>query len=253
MSFIGFIESIGDNVITYSIRTYDFLKFLFHCLFQLFSLKSYSKESRAFLLEEIYLSCIKHLFLFILFALILGSIFILIAISFAINFNLVDQIGSLLVLFVFNEFSPFFTTIFFIFSYCLSSQEKIKNIKKEKENLVNEVFVPKIVNTILMTPLMALLFATIMIASGYVISTFYLNLDLMTYKNLIISSISFENILILLLKGFIFGFISIFIPVYLGNKIEQRNEILTRTVLRSLIIILSMLLVTQFLFILIFY
>lgn len=253
LSFVGFIENIGENVINYSIRTYDFLRFLFKFIGQIFSIKSYSKKSREFLIEEIYLSSIRYLFSFIFSALFLGSIFIVIAISFAINFNLIDQIGEILVLFVFNEFSPFFTTLFFIFAYCLSSQEKIQNMNKDKENIINEIYVPKIISVLFMTPLMALFFAIIMIASGYVVSYFYLNLDLVTYKDLIISSISFENIIILLLKAIFFGFISIFIPVFIGHKKEKDSLNITGTVIRSLIIILTILLLSEFLFMLIFY
>ena len=167
--------------------------------------------------------------------------------------------GDVLVLFVINEFSVFFTTIYFILSYSLSSEEKIQNMKKDKDkdkdkdNIMNEVYIPKIINAIFMTPLMALLFATIMLASGYVVTHFYLNIDLITYKSLIISSISLKNILILLSKSFIFGFISIFIPIYFGHKKEKDSYNRTNEVVKILIIILSMLLLIELFTIFIFY
>lgn len=251
--FVRFIENIGDNVIKSSIGTYDFLRFFFTCLAQLFSPKSYSKRAIDFFIEQIYYSCIKHLFSFLFSALSLGSIFIVIAISFASNFGLLDQIGDLLVVFIINEFSPIFTAIFFILAYSISSHEKIQNIKKDKENIINEIYVPKILNSLFMMPLMTLLFATIMIASGYVVSYFYLNINLATYKELIITSISFQNIFILLGKSFVFGFISIFVPIFFGHNREKNSMNMTATVVKILVIILSMLLLTQFLSILIFY
>lgn len=255
MLFVQFIENLGDRVIRYSLGTYDFLRFLFQCIFQIFSFKSYEKKARAFFIEQIYASSVKHLFPFILFAIFLGSVLIVIAITFAINFSLLDQIGDLLVLFVVNEFAPFFTTVFFILSYSLSSEEKIQNMKKDIDtsNIINEIYIPKILNAIFMIPLMALLFASIMLASGYVVSYFYLNLDLQTYKNLIISSVSFQNILILLIKTSIFGFIAIFIPIFLGHKKEKTSSNITSFVVRILVIILSMLLLIELLSILIFY
>ncbi len=253
MRFVQFIENIGTIVVNSAVRTYDFLRFLFLFIGQIFSTKSYSKNSREFLIEQIYENSIKHLFSFVFLALFLGSILIVIAISFAKSFGLQEQIGDLLVLFIVNEFSPFFTTLFFILVYTLSSHEKIQNIKKDKQNIINEVYVPKLINILFMTPLMALFFASIMMASGYIVSYFYLNIDLLTYKSLIFSSISFENILILLLKGLIFGFISIFVPIYFGHYREKDSLNVTRSVVRILVIILSMLLLTEFLLILIFY
>lgn len=250
---IRFLESIGDSVIGYSVRTYDFLIFLFKCIGLMLLPISYSKSSIDFLIKQIYLSSIKYIFSFIFSALFLGSIFIVLAISFAINFSLQDQIGDILVLFVINEFSPFFTTVFFIFTYTLASQERIQNIKKNKIDLITEIYIPKLLNTIFMVPLMSLLFATIMMASGYIVSSFYLNIDLLTYKNLIIASVSFENILILLLKGFLFGFISIIIPIYYGHKKEKISEDITQLIIKILVIILSMLLLIELLSILVFY
>jgi ABC-type transporter Mla maintaining outer membrane lipid asymmetry permease subunit MlaE len=253
--FVQFIENLGEKVIRYSLGTYDFLLLLFQCISQIFSLKSYEKTARTFFIEQIYLSTIKHLFSFVLFAIFLGSILIVIAISFAINFSLLDQIGDLLVLFVINVFSPFFTTCYFILSYSLSSEEKIQNMKKDRDmsNIINEIYIPKILNALFIIPLMALLFASIMLASGYVVSYFYLNIDLETYKNLIISSVSFKNILILLIKTSVFGFISIFIPIFFGHKKEKTSSNITSFIVRILVIILSMLFLIELLSILIFY
>lgn len=253
MLLTQFIENIGSKVIRYSLGTCDFLLFLFLCIAEIFSFKSYNNKARAFFLEQIYESSVKNLLSFVFFAIFLGSIFIVIAISFAINFNLLDQMGDLLVSFVINEFSPFFTTVFFILSYALASEEKIQNIKKDTKNIINEVYIPKILNAMFIIPLLALLFASIMLISGYVVSSFYLNIDLLTYKDLIISSISFNNILILLIKTSAFAFVSIFIPIYLGDKKEKTRTNISSFVVMILVIILSMLLLIEFLSILIFY
>lgn len=250
---IHFIESLGDSVIRYSIRTYDLIVFIFHCIGKIFLPSSYTNSSINFLVKQIYLSGVKPLFSFIFLALVLGSLLIVLAIVFSINFSLQEQIGDLLVLFVINEFSPLFTAIFFIFSYTLSTQEKIQSMKNKDIDLVSEVYIPKIISTIFMTPLMSLFFASIMIASGYVVSSFYLNIDFFTYKNLIISSISFNNIIVILLKGIVFGFISIIIPIYFGHKEEKSEFAITQLVIKTLVIILSMLVITEFLFILVIY
>lgn len=249
---MNFVEGIGDRTIKYSLSTYDFLVFFIKCLGNLFLPSNYGRSSRIFLIKQIYLSSISNLFSFIFLALFLGSILIVLAISFAINFSLVDQIGDLLVLIVINEFSPFFTTLFFMSVYSLPLQEKIQNIEKNDRNLLNKIYVPKLINALFIVPLMALFFATIMIISGYIVSSLYLNIDFITYKNLIINSISFGNILVLLIKGAIFGFIAALIPIYSGHK-KNNNRNIIQSVIKNLIVIISMLIFIELLSILIVY
>ncbi len=248
MIFVKFIEYLGDRVIKYSLFTYDFIIFLFLCLWNIALPSNYGKASRIFFLKQIYLSAIKNLFSFIFLAIFLGSILIVIAISFAINFNLIEEIGNLLVLLVINEFSPFFTTLFFMFVYSLLLKEKIK-----KSFLNSKFYIPKLIIGLFIVPLMALFFATIMLLSGYIVSSLYLNIDFITYENLIISSISFKNILILLSKASIFGFISVLIPTYSGHLKKNNNIDVSKLVIKNLIIILSMLILIELLFILIIY
>ncbi|WP_072681180.1 ABC transporter permease [Arcobacter sp. LA11] len=249
---MNFVENVGNRVISYSLATYDFLVFFFKVIGNMFLPSNYGKSSRIFLVKQVYLSSIENLFSFIFLALFLGSIIIVIAISFALNFNLIDQIGDLLVLLVINEFSPFFTTLFFMFVYSLSLAEKIQNIKKERNSLINKVYIPTLINGLFIVPLMALFFASIMLASGYIVSYLYLNIDFFTYKNLIINSIAFENIIVLLIKGSIFGFVTVLIPLYSGHK-KKSNYNLTQVVIKNLIIILSMLIFVELLSILILY
>lgn len=252
MSFVKFVENIGSRVINYSFATYDFLVFLLKCIGNMFLPSNYTKSSKIILIKQIYLSCIVNLFSFIFSALFLGSVIIVIAITFAINFNLLDQIGDLLVLLIINEFSPFFTTLFFTFAYSLSLEEKIYNIKKSKNDLENKVYIPNLINALVIVPLMALLFGIIMIISGYIVSSLYLNIDLITYKNLIINSISFENILVLLIKGSIFGFFSVLIPIYSGH-IKKSKYNISKSVIKNLIIILSMLILIELLSMIVLY
>lgn len=253
MLFFKLVENIGDKIIGYSLASYDFFIFLFQCIGNMFMPSNYSKSSRVFFVRQIYLSSIENLFSFVFLALFLGPILIVIAISFAINFNLLEQIGDLLVLLVINEFSPFFTTIFFMLMYTLSLQENIQDLKRNKIELNSKLYIPKLINGLFIVPLMALFFASIMILSGYFVSSLYLNLDFFTYKNLIISSISFENILILFVKGSIFGFIAVIIPVYSGHIKKNNNYDVTKSVIKNLIIILSMLILIELLFIMILY
>lgn len=112
---IKLIEKIGDKTLISTKGSLDFLIFVFKSIIYMLTPKTYTKEVRALFIEQIYFSGIKSLPAFLFLALVLGSILILISIIFAIKFNLMEQMGTLLVLFVVNEFSPIFTTLFFIY------------------------------------------------------------------------------------------------------------------------------------------
>lgn len=250
---VQFIENIGDSVIRLILGTYSFMQFLLFCLKQMFTLSNYTKASKDFWIEQVYLSSLKNLFLFIFLALLFGSIIIVITIYLAINFNILEQFGKLLVFLLINELTPIFTTAFFVLTYSLYSKEKIENLKEKNSNLVQELYVPKLVNSIFILPLISLLFISIMLSSGFVISSFYLSIDLLTYKDLIINSINLENILILVFKSSIFGFISMVTPIYFAHKRENKHEEVTKSFIKTLITIFGIVTVIEFLFVIIFY
>lgn len=75
----------------------------------------------------------------------------------------------------------------------------------------------------------------------------------MTYKNMIIGSIGLENVISLLIKGALFGFISIIIPLYFAHFKTTSGNNHTQHIIKILIIILSMLLFVELLFVAIRY
>ena len=233
---IKLIENIGDKTLISTRGTLDFFIFVLKCIIYMFNPKTYTKEVRTLFIEQIYLSGVKNLPAFLFLALVLGSILILISIIFAIKFNLIEQIGTLLVLFVVNEFSPIFTTLFFILVFGLSVHEKIRTIDIKNKNLYKDVYTPKLMNTIVLYPFMALLFATIMLASGCIISLFYLNIDLKTYKELIISSLDLKNIVILMLKTAVSGFLTMTIPIYFAHTFKNDDMDIGKSLIRVLVI-----------------
>lgn len=230
------LENTGEKAIFSFQETYAFVLFISRLIFYTLHPKSYSKKSREYIIEQIYLSGVKKLPSFIFLAFVLGSILILIAIIFAIKFSLVDEIGTLLVLFVVNEFSPMFTTLFFVLVYGLSTHENSSN-----ENSIYEVYVPQLLNSVFLIPLMSLLFATIMLISGCLVSIFFLEINLETYKDLIIDSMSLQNVLVLLAKAFICAFVVMTIPLYYSQKFKKDKINLRSTIIRILIIMLVVL------------
>lgn len=244
---LKFIENIGNKGIIYFMRTIDFFSFVIKITLYMFHLQTYSKKSINLLVEQIYLSSIKILPLFIFIAFVLGSALIMISVVFAIHYNLQNQIGMLLVSFIFNEFAPLFTTIMIIFHYSLRINSRIC-FENNSCNLFTSIYSPKLIGALIAIPTMTLLFVTIVLVSGYGILSWYLHIDMITYKNMIIDSITIKNTLILLTKGIIFGAISIIIPLYyidkIGNNETHRDEKIIK-IIKSLFLTLFIIEVTS--------
>jgi ABC-type transporter Mla maintaining outer membrane lipid asymmetry permease subunit MlaE len=171
----------------------------------------------------------------------------------AINLSFSQKFIDLLTSMIINELSPIFCTIFFILTYSLSSHEKIKVLKKDNDNLIDDVYIPKIINSCITLPLISLFFISIVFISGFIVSSFYFKIDFFTYKEMILSSIGFKDILLLLIKTSIFGFIAISVPIYFGHK--KQNEIYryTEFIIKMLTIMLSLIIMIELLFVVILY
>ena len=63
----------------------------------------------------------------------------------------------------------------------------------------------------------------IMISSGYVFTFFLMGMDLHTYKYLIFDAIEVNNIIILLIKGILFGFIVTVIAIHNGLEVAKKS------------------------------
>jgi ABC-type transporter Mla maintaining outer membrane lipid asymmetry permease subunit MlaE len=146
------IEKLGDKTIRISGEIIRFIQFFFKCFILLFHPKSYTKESKAFLLEQIYLSTIHILPLFLFLGVVLGSILVVVAIIFALNFNLTEQIGELLTSFIINEFAPIFTALFITLRYGINIFTKITKLKEQKINPYTNIYIPKLLNGVLAIP-----------------------------------------------------------------------------------------------------
>lgn len=212
---ISLIEKLGDKTIVSVIKGYSFISFILQGIFVLFNFKFYTPSIREQIIQQIYRSTILIVPLFVLFGIILGSIIVVMAVLFSINYNLQEQIGKLLVSFVSNEFTPIFTTFYIFFHHGHFLFEK-----EDKEHFF-ENYLAKVLSTMVATSSMALLLAIVMLASGYVISSIFLNLDLATYQRLIINAVELDNIILLVLKSIIFGFVSVIIPSYYLDKSKQ--------------------------------
>ena len=221
--FIKFIENIGDKVINFIQSLYFFLSFSLLCAVQIFNYHNYNTRTFTTLINQIYYTSVTILPFFLILAFTFGTIVISVLIVIATEFRIQVEIGSIIVNFVFNEFSPLFTAIFIsLRSGTLISNKLAHSDVTNETNLMRNIILPRIISTTFGIFSLSLIFAFIMIGSGYIFTFFLTGMDLHTYKRLIFDAIELSNINILLIKGIIFGFIVTVIAIYNGIKVAKK-------------------------------
>ena len=222
---LGIIEGIGDKTLKAIGSISEFLHFLILCIIHMLLPSSYNPAMVMVLIKQIYFTAIGILPIFITMSTIFGSIIIGVVISLATQYNLQDKIGSIIITFVVDEFAPFFTALLISLrsSTAVNTEIAVMKVNKElntlneyKIDLIDYLFIPRIISGIISVTSLSILFALIMLASGYIFAFFYMGMDLFSYKTLLLNAVSVSDLAVLLLKGIAFGFVTMIIPIYSG-------------------------------------
>ena len=241
---IRFLEGLGQKVIDAVNSIFEALKFTVLCLIHMLRPNSYNAAMRMVLTKQIYFTAIGILPIFIMMAFIFGSVIIGVVIMLAYEYNLQDQIGSIIITFVIDEFSPFFTALLVSIrsSTAINTEIAVMRVNRElntlreyKISLIDYLFLPRIISGIISVTSLSVLFALIMLSSGYVFTLYYTNMDLHTYKYILISAIEVQDLIILLSKGIAFGFVTMLIPIYCGLKTAKSNTAIPISVLNGMV------------------
>ena len=241
---LKFIEDVGDKTMGTFSSFYEALKFTFICLIHMVQPRSYNPAMRMVLTKQIYFTAVTIIPLFIMMAFLFGSIIIGAVIALATEYFLQDQIGSIIITFVINEFAPFFTALLISLRSGTAINTEIAVMKVNRElntlqeykiDLIDYLFLPRIISGIISVTSLSILFALIMLSSGYIFTLFYMNMDFHTYKYLLISAIEVQNIITLLLKSIAFGFVTMMIPIYSGLKTAKSYTAIPISVLNGMV------------------
>jgi len=239
---LKFIENVGDKTIRFIADIYELLKLSFLCFIHLPNPYSYNPAMRKTVIKQIYFTAITLLPSFMLMAFIFGTAIMGMVIVLATNFNLQLQTGSIIVTIAINEFAPLFATFFIAFKAgavlnaevaVMNINNELKKFKEQDSDIIDNLLLPHIISGILSTVFLAALFALIMISSAYIFSLFYSNMNLHAYTSLILHAMEVRDIMILLLKSMVFGFVTMLIPIYSG--LMQTNASVSISVLNGMV------------------
>jgi len=239
-----FLEKLGNRSIVLFFSLRDSLQFILSIIYHMLNPKSYNQAMQMVFIKQFYFTAVGIIPLFIMMAFLFGSVIIGVVIYLATEYSLQSEIGSIIITFVVDEFAPFFTALLISLRSgaainteiaIMSVNNELNTLKEYKIDLIDYLYLPRILSGILSVVSLSILFAIIMLSSGYVFTFFYMNMDLNTYKYLLLNVIEIEDIVTLLLKSFAFGFVIMLIPIYSGLKTQNRYSGVPISVLNGMV------------------
>ena len=241
---IGFIENVGNIAIKSGLSVYEAVKFTLICIVHMLRPKSYNPAMMMVLTKQIYFTAVQIIPFFTFLAFLFGSIIIGVVVSLAFEYSLQDRIGSIIINFTLDEFSPFFTALLISLrsSTAVNTEIAVMKVNNElrtlehfKIDLIDYLFIPRIFAGILSVTSLSLIFAIIMLISGYVFTLFYMGMDLSSYIKMLISSIEVKDLAVLVAKSVAFGFVIMLIPIYSGLKTMPSFSAIPISVLNGMV------------------
>lgn len=226
---------VGGETFSFLSGIVEALYFSRLCIVHLFLPSSYHPAMRSVLLKQIYFTVVQILPSFILIGFLFGSLTVGYVITLAMQYGLKDQIGSMLIGFVFNEFAPLFTAMLIALRSgaavnaeiaVMQVSGELNTLKQFDIGLIDYLFLPRIISGMISSVALALLFAIIMLAGGYLFGFLYIGMDLYAYINTLLASVHVSNLGYLIGKSMAFGFVIMLIPIYSGlTTIKALNAI----------------------------
>jgi phospholipid/cholesterol/gamma-HCH transport system permease protein len=215
---LRFIEVIGDKTISTISSFFEALKFTSICLIHMAKPASYNPAMRMVLTKQIYFTAVGIIPLFTTMAVLFGSVIIGVVIALATEYGLQDEIGSIIITFVIDEFSPFFTALLISLrsGTAVNTEIAVMNVNQELNtlrqyniDLIDYLFLPRIISGMISVVSLSILFAVIILSSGYLFTLFYMNMDFHTYKYLLINAIELNGMVKLFVALFFIEVLSL--------------------------------------------
>lgn len=227
---LNFIENLGASTLKTLGQFSASLSFAARVILHALNPLSYHSAMRMVLFKQIYFTAVQVLPIFMLIAFAFGSVIVGSVITLASQFGLLNEIGNILVYFIFNEFTPFFTALLIALRSgaavnteiaVMSVNNELHSLQSYKIDLIDYLYLPRILNGMISVTALATLFSMIMLISGYLFLLFYLQMELSNYLRILLNAIELQNILMLVIKSLTFGFFIMLLPIYSGYKTQK--------------------------------
>lgn len=219
------------NFLAYIVHYIKYYNFSVICLLYSLNPKNYNPASRQILVQQIYYVALEALPVFLLLSITFGTIVMGFVVSIAIEYNLKEYIGKLIVQFALVELTPFMMALIISFRTGLRIGAKTAIMKVNNElnslkmfdiDIMTYLVMPKAVGNTIGFLSLVFLSSVIMVISGYIFLFLNIGMDLNLFLSTVISAITPKDISLFIIKSMIYGFIIVTIPSYDGIIIKKR-------------------------------
>jgi phospholipid/cholesterol/gamma-HCH transport system permease protein len=221
LASIGMVESLKQTII-----------FALRVIFRIFDKNSYNSAVKMVLIDQIYFTSVQILPLFLIVAVIFGSILVFMLMLVVKELGMVQYIGRFMIGFVVYELAPLFTVILIALrsSSAINAEIAVMKVNKEIRTLevfhidaVNYLFLPRVINGVISVVLMNSLFSIVILLTGLLFSKLIFGMSYNMYAEVLLSSIFFSDVIILYLKCITLGVFITLIPILYG--LSATNEL----------------------------
>lgn len=219
------LEKAGQLTIQATRSITDTLSFARQVFFHIFRKRSYNSAMRQILINQIYFTSVQILPIFLLVSMLLGSLLIGIVFEILKKYGLDNYFGQILMGLIVTDLSPFFTVLFITLrsSSAINAEIAVMKVAGELKTLdtfridiIDYLFIPRILNGIISVVLLSSLFSIVLIISGIVFSWAIFDMNFYVYTNILLNSADFSDIVFTLVKCAVFGFFITLIPIRFG-------------------------------------
>jgi len=211
---------------------------------RLFEPRTYNSASRMVFINQFYFTSVQILPLFLFVAVIFGSLVNGMAFQVIKNLGLNDYLGRLLMGFVVTEVAPFVTVLLIALRSSSAINAEIAVMKVNGElntldtfniDLIDYLFVPRILNGMLSMVLLSSLFSQVVLAIGLFVSSAVFGTSVDAYIETLLQSASLLDIVIVLFKCATFGFFITLIPIRRGLNASRELTSIPIAVLNGMV------------------
>jgi phospholipid/cholesterol/gamma-HCH transport system permease protein len=249
-----FIGNIGRNTLDAGRALRNVLTFAAQILLRFFDRRSYNSASRMVFIHQFYFTAVQILPLFLVVAVIFGSLVNGMAFQVIKNLGLTDYLGRLLMGFVVTEIAPFVTVLLMALRSSSAINTEIAVMKVNHElhtlesfriDLIDYLFVPRILNGMLSMVLLSSLFAMVVLAIGLLVSSVIFGTSVDAYIDTLLNSASLLDIIVVILKCATFGFFITLIPIRRGLNASQELTSIPIAVLNGMVMVFLAIMVIE--------
>ena len=238
------VEGVGRSTIENYHALRDTLGFAGDCFGRMIRPRNYRPVMRDVATMQIYFTAVQIVGFFVLVSVVFGSLFIGLTLKLMKDIGMMQYLGNFIAGIVVLEMGPLVTVLLVALRSGSAIDAEIAVMKVNREldalrsfeiDIVNYLFIPRIIAVMTSVVLLSALFSIIVVASGFLCSSLLFGMSYDAYSAILIKAISLRDLFIMLVKASAFGFFIAFIPLYHGSRAGYELTSVPISVLKGMV------------------